>query len=337
MNDRYPQDSGVEALEGEAAHWCNTQDNPGPRAPNGVAITDEMLKGREMWRAATSDGDYSVFEQERQFVGKSIHETLNFGTPDAYGLSDGALHIFDYKFGFGQVEVFENWQLINYAALVLENLGVSDLSLSVRFVIVQPRGHHRDGPVREWHLPQAALLRGHWNQLRAAAKEATTPERVRGTVGPQCKHCPGRHSCEALQRNTLRAIDEAGSSVPLDMPLDAISTELRSVRRAIKLMEAREAGLSQHAKHLMLQGQRSEFFVLEQSQGNPRWALPSAQIIALGRTLGLDLSITEVITPSQARKLGMPADIVDSLAYRQLGEMRLVEDTGEAVRKLFRK
>lgn len=339
MNARFPKESGAESLEGDAAHWCNVQPEPpalGMRAPNDVGITADMLKGRELWhsvcnRKANYDAD------EAHVSGKSIHATSNDGTPDRVEIDAGCLTVLDYKFGFGQVDAFENWQLINYAALILESLGLNDLQWSIRFVIVQPRGYHRDGPVRTWELPQAALLRGYWNQLRAAAAEATTPERVRGTVGPQCKHCSGRHACDALLRNTLVSEDLAGSSVPLDLSPAAVGDEWRRLRRARKLMEARETGLAEQAKAMMMQGQRVPHVALEESSGHARWKLQPDQVIAIGRTLGLDLSTQEVLTPAQARQLGMPADIVASLAYVPRGELRIVEDDGAALRKLFGK
>lgn len=337
MNQRYPQGSTDESAEGDAAHWCNLQlEAPaiGTRAPNGVAVTDEMIKGRELWQhACNASAVYAA--NERTCKSARIHDALNTGTPDRFELANGCLTVLDYKFGHGQVEVFENWQLINYAALVLDTLELSDLQCSIRFVIVQPRGYHRDGPVRTWALPQAALLRGYWNQLRAAAELATDPARIKGTVGEHCKHCPGRHACEALQRNTLIAIDQAGSSVPLELSPEAIGSELRAVRLARKLMEARETGLLEQARSLMMQGQRISNLMLQESKGRERWKLPPEQIAPLGLAFGVAISKQEVLTPAQARAAGMPAEVVAALSEVPNGELRVVEDDGSTTRKLF--
>lgn len=346
MNKRFPQESIDESLEGDAAHWCNVQPVPpaiDSRAPNGVAVTQEMLQGRELWLSVTDEPGWCE-QQETYLSGKSIHDALNGGSPDKWvfgGAPPMLLTVFDYKFGFGQVEVFENWQLINYGALICEYLsraaGVSDLEIAVRFVIVQPRGYHRDGPVREWKLPQAALLRGYWNQLRHAATLATSPEHVRGTVGEHCKHCPGRHACDALQRNTLIAIDQAGSSVPLEMSPDAIGYELRTVRRALRLMEARETGLLEQARSLMMSGVRIPRLMLQESKTRERWTQPPEAIAKIGEAFGLTLAKQEVVTPAQARAAGMPAEIVAALAEAPNGALNVVEDDGSSTRKLFGK
>lgn len=344
MNQRYPQDDSEESTEGEAAHWVLVQPQVpaiGTRAPNGVTVTDEMLKGRELWLSVAGITGWAEANEQR-IAGKMIHSSLNWGSPDRWvfgGAQPMQLTVLDYKFGHGQVEAFENWQLINYAALIIEHLAtisrVSDLDISVTLTIVQPRGYHRDGPVRTWKLPQAALLRAYWNQLRAAAERATSPEHVRGTVGEHCKHCPGRHACEALQRNTLTAIDQAGSSVPLEMSPEAVSIELRAVVRALKLMQARETGLREQARSMMMQGTRIAGLMLQESKGRERWKLPPEQIAPLALGFGVAISKQEVMTPAQARAVGMPEAVVAALSEVPNGELRVVEDDGSTTRKLF--
>lgn len=333
MNQRYPQDDADESAEGTAAHWVNIQPEPpalGSRAPNGIAVTAEMLEGRALWLQATAGVLPGLDEQE-------LHDepgTYRGGTPDRYAYSAPLLVVYDYKFGHGQVEVFENYQLIEYTRLILKRHGLSDLQTMVRLVVVQPRGYHAQGPVRVWEVGQAAMLRAYWNLLDAGAAKALQPNPP-GIVGEHCRYCPGRHACDALQRNTWQRIEQAGASLPLELDARGVGYELREVRRALKLLQARETGLDAQATALLMRGERVPYFHMGSTKPRQVWKISPEQLAGLGRAFNVTLTKLEPITPTQAIAAGMPADVVAPFVDQPRGELKLIEDDGSFTRKAF--
>ena len=164
----YPQTPTPQTLEGEAAHWvaaCTIQNSAWEIpavSPTGVDITDEMIEGAQLYAGFV--GYYSDIRIEQPISISIIHPDC-WGTPDAWRFSDGVLNIYDYKFGHGFVEVYENWQMIEYAAGILHELGIDGLQdqhVTVAMHIIQPRSFHPDGQIRSWTV-KASDLRPYFN------------------------------------------------------------------------------------------------------------------------------------------------------------------------------
>ena len=338
MTQRFPDLGGDESEEGTAAHWVNIQvwrglDVPvGTRAPNGVAITEEMLDGADVWMTAI-DGAQSSDEVETT-VGRAPG-VMNWGTPDLRRLTPGVLMITDYKFGHGFVDAFKNWQLVNYAELVLGELGVplTDSTLRLDLGIVQPRNYHRSGPVRWWETTPVGI-RPYVVRLHAAAARALGPEPA-ASPGPHCKHCPGRHACAALQRSDLATVDASVHAQPDVLTPDQLGYELRALDRAAALLEARRTGLQEQALGHIRAGERVPFYAVEQTAGREAWTVEPSVIIPMAQALGVDVSKPGVITPNQARKAGLDAGVVASMSERPAGAIKLVPDDGKRARQAF--
>jgi hypothetical protein len=335
MVKRYPQGDSEDSADGDAAHWCNAQASPvvGMRAPNGVLITEAMLHGRGLWHKAAIATGVQQWNVEQRLPATPSFGAHVWGTPDLWGVNGRVLHVLDYKFGHDAVEVFENWQLIVYTALILAALDLPDLHTAVHLTIVQPRGYHREGPVRHWYLPQASDLRAYWNILRAAADAAE--QDPKGTPGTHCRHCPGRHSCQALQSATWLSVDKKGDAIPNELTPNELAYELREVRRAIKMLQARATGLEAQAESHLMAGTRVPGFAMQPNKPRERWIVPVEQVKQYGRAFGLALTKEEPITPQQARDLGAPEAIVNALSERPRGTLGLVEDDGSFTRKVF--
>jgi hypothetical protein len=354
MNQRYPElEDGPEAREGTAAHWVFTEQlyqrpvDEGMIAENGEPVTVEMLEGADMYvaevgRAYASLASVSHYKVEQRVAINDVHPN-NWGTPDTWIFGHNPttgrarLIVLDYKFGHEFVEVFENWQLVDYALGILDELGIdgaADQVLDVEFVIVQPRSYHKDGPVRRW-CTVAANLRPLANKLRGAAEAAHMPNPVARPEPSNCKHCPGRHACEALQREGYRAMDLAGMSTPLEMPLDAAGLELRMLERAIKLAQARASGLAEQIEHALRDGQQSGHYALEPGESKLIWTKPVDEVLALGTLCGVNLAKPAApITPTQAKKLMDPA-LVALYSERTHAALQLVPINMDRVRKIF--
>lgn len=353
----YPEsEASPESLEGTAAHWAvqmllqGVAISEGSQAPNGIAITDEMLQAAIVVRddiRAQLGPDWS----ERLFVEHRVEiprvHPQNWGTPDyfAWGrLGDGRLKlwIWDFKFGHEVVEAFENWQLIDYTAGCLSHAkidGLGEQNVVVDMRVIQPRAHHRDGIVRNW-MVIASDLRTYWNRLEMAADDATSTTPTCTPHPEACKNCNGRHACEGLQRAAYWAADYGQKSGAINLPPHALGLELRALKRAQALLNARVTGLESEVEATIKRRERVPFWILESSPGRLSWTQPNSAVLAYGEMLGLKLAKpTEPITPTQAKALAkaaqLPESLIDAFASRPSSAAKLTYDDGTKARLTF--
>lgn len=337
-----------EAEEGTAAHWGLAETIHGREvvlgqvAPNGIALTQEMLEGIDTFMeryhavlAQIGDAPYEVHVEET--LPWALHED-NWGTPDLWIWvpSTGTLYLFDFKFGHKPVQVFECWQLVNYVALIGNKLGWTGLSeqrIRVHMDIVQPRAYHAK-PQRAWQVV-ASDLRAHINQISNAigASLATDPQ---ATVNPECDYCPGRVACSAHQRASFRGIAIAQSVTPHDMTPAAMSREHEMLLQYEAVMVSRRKGLEEQLLHLVRSGQRVPGVTAEASTGADEWTKPVDEVAALGEMLGKNLlKPPALVTPVQARKLGLDARVVAKMVRPKSGAIKLVRHSDAELRQTF--
>lgn len=347
----FPEDQTPDAMEGVAAHWVATEPLSGRRAPqvgevapNGVVVTQEMIDGAALYQATVySKIVPSWIRAEDTLPIPAIHPD-NGGTVDTwgFGFEQWLLQVVDYKFGHGFVEVFENWQLIEYVSGIvswLEQQNVipanyEDL-ISVELTIVQPRNYHKDGPVRSWRIA-LKHLRAHFNLLRAQAELAMQPNPATRT-GEWCEHCEARHVCRTLQNATLQIADRAGDSTPFALDPVQLGNELRWLHHARELLDSRVTGLEAEALQFIRNGKRVAHYGAEHAQGREVWREGmDAAVIALGTVLGHDLAKpATAITPAQARAKGIDAAVISEYAHRPQGALKLIPVDTTATRKIF--
>lgn len=326
MNARYPGGDTEASEEGAAAHWVVSErtwgvlHKEGDRAPNGFVVTKEMLTGADLWMEAIRPLLGQPLHVEER-LSPSRYSPDNWGTPDLWAWDAGqrVLDVIDYKFGHSYVPA-ETWQLINYAGLILETLD-SDLDVTVRLHIVQPRCYdaqpHRTRTVRASHL------RVEVNRLHNAAAEAKQPE-PKARTGSHCKHCPGRHACSALQRDGFAAMDESFRTTPQDLPPAALSVEMQLIERALERLQARATGLREQCLSLARVGQLPGW-TIGRGRGTRKWAGDPEHIVTMGESLGLTLSKKVVaVTPGQAIEAGLPPEIVNAITIVTPGPEKLV-------------
>lgn len=354
MSQMYPEiEETPEAAAGTASHWLGaifiTNTTKGifdvsplsmkMTAPNNVVLDDEMIEAAEMYADDVNEvmrktGNFNP-QVEQRIAMPMIHE-LSWGTPDCwfFDRATGHLYIWDYKFGYGIVEVFENWQLINYVAGILAMLDVADEYITIHFRIVQPRAFHRDGPIREW-VVNAAGLRGYFNQLEARAHEALSANAVTRS-GPHCKHCTARHACTAALQGGVQLYEVAAQPMPVTLPADALGVQLAIVQRAIKQLEYIESGMHAQVEATIKNGTLVPGYILESSTGHLKWTKPDAEVLALGDALNFNLRKKEaVITPTQALKLGVDDSVISAYSERPNTGVKLVPDNGNKAKRMF--
>ena len=371
----FPQKDTEESRDGNAAHWLaatilDQWKDEGGRCPlihsaylgisdpDGTIITNEMLEGAEMYceeiasvlefaeLAGLTDAWQHLHVEERVFATEWIHKD-NWGTVDAwfYNSRTHTLYIWDFKFGFLDIQAFENFQLINYYAGIAQGLGINgdtDQTLEVIMQAIQPRCFTSSGPIKDWTV-RGSDLRGHMNILKSMANEARGPE-PRTISGPQCRYCPARHGCKSAQDAAMAGVDYIHRAHPDILTNDAVSFELATLTDAKKAIEYRLDAMQEEAQGRINAGQTVPGFKMKISAGKRKWAKDVELIRNVGALTGVDLiEAPKPVTPFQAEKklrdAGFDKDGIEStlssLIVRPSAGMKVVKDDGSEARRIF--
>ena len=363
MSQQFPEtETSPESAEGTATHEIGSQlireasrgesgataeNFIGETASNGVIFTEEMFDAAKMYaddvaavmRSTAVFGGLNLGIEQR-IEAKRIHD-LSFGTPDCflYAKAVNTLYLWDFKFGYAPVDVFENWQCLNYSAGLIERLeidGLVDQQTVIKIRIIQPRAFHRDGPIREWEV-LASDLRGYFNQLHAGAHEALGPNPICRT-GTQCKNCSARQNCMLAIRAGVQLFEIASAPMPVELSPAALGTQFAIVKRAREQIKCLEAGFETQIKSLIKSGKPVPGWCAEMGVGRERWARPVAEVITLGSMLGVELrKPDEAITPNQARKLGIDEAVITAYSEKPRAGLKVVPDNGNSAKQVFEK
>jgi len=342
MQQRYPETEESQASrEGTAAHWVGEQMlkdiavAPNVVAPNGVTITDEIIDSAAAYtHGILTRYHYSVLNIECKIKAPDIHPDSE-GTLDlwVFDPKENLLIVRDYKHGFGIVEAFENWQLINYAAGVIPTLHVPESRLKVRFEICQPRAFHPKGPERVWQI-KAVDLRPYFNILHNAA-HAALGDNPQLKTGEHCVYCSARHACPALQRSTKAILDFVLQAVPEEMTPEAVASEYEILKHAADLVKYRLTGIEAQAVGLIKSGRYVPGYVLEPGRGKTVWSKSLKEIYNLGTLEGIELRKEGAITPLQAIDKGMSTESVKACSETETGALKLTPVTETLAYKAF--
>jgi hypothetical protein len=343
-----PDDDGIEAMEGTAAHWAGAQmiegviPQVGDKAPNGVTLTVAILDEAELWyrdvrKVCIEWGiDPTTVDVEKRVRIAGVHPEHGWGSLDAraWALRSDYVHLFlwDFKRGHRFVDEHENWQLMDYVRGSLEERrGLDDQRVMVHMRIVQPRAYGH-APVREW-LIGAPLLRAYWNIRTNRVEEALAPNPP-FKPGEECRDCKVRHACDALHATGASIMDVTNRAQPHALPPEAIGWELKYVKHSLTLLKAIESGLDQQANHLLRKGPVPGV-ALRASEGRTNWTVPAPQVIALARMFKVDASKPpEAITPLQAIARGVPEAMVKGLSKATPGALKVTIDDGTLARRV---
>lgn len=361
MTQRYPElEPAPEAAEGEAshelaAHIINEATKGynvtmggvvGLTAPNGIIYDEEMydaalVYAQDVINIMRKTGVFggNNFGVESKIKCPEIHEQ-SYGTCDCFlfDSKNGDLYIWDYKYGYLTVEVFENWQMINYlAGIILNRLelnGYSTQHITVHIRVVQPRALHRDGPIREW-TTIASDLRPYWNILSSNAKVALSNDATT-RAGSHCTYCTARYACESALVSGTSLYEAAMTPTPIDLTPLQLGVQLSLVKRAVKQLESLESGYEELARSVFRSGTIVPGWLMEMGKGRDKWSKSDAEIISLGKLLGHDLSKpVTTITPTQARKLGIDGNVIKAYSVTTSTGLKIVPDNGNKAKRVF--
>jgi Protein of unknown function (DUF2800) len=349
MSETYPQaEDDPRAAEGTLAHAVNLAYYMAKPIPDGA--TDEMLDGAELWQetisAMLNEGGPVVFGFEEPIKIDSVHPEC-FGTPDfwCYLTDSHKIHVVDYKFGHRFVDEFENWQLLEYAVGVVDKCwrdmpGCFDndiraiLNLEIVLTVVQPRCYAKGGPVRSWTI-NGEQYGEYFKKLQKSEALSMAPDAVVRT-GAECRDCSGRHACAALHQAASHEIEMSVVNAPFDLSANVQGWELKNIKKAIAILEARESGLENEVLAKMKQGVSVAGWRTEQGTGREKWDKPIEEVLALGGMMGVDIAKPSAITPKQAIKKGLPAELVAQYSVTPIGEIKLAVDNVSVARKIFK-
>jgi|TARA_Y100000310_G_scaffold132889_2_gene131852 hypothetical protein len=232
---------------------------------------------RETHGSYAGHGNWSWVE--RRFHCPTIHE-LFYGQSDftaveseewTEGVLGDTLHVWDYKHGAGiVVDVVENWQCMYYAVGMLEELDLWFKVDRVVLHIVQPRGWHSSGPVREWSISVPDLWQWREGFLVPAMNRAMVSRDT--ASGEHCRFCPARfQACPQLSkdakemRRILAMTEKKGGTPHLTNEELGRLLEL-GVPMNIALKAARETGFVRAEKGQMIPG-----YKLVKAKSNREW------------------------------------------------------------------
>ena len=352
LQEQFPETERSEAAEeGEASHWVGESVLSavnslsavllvGQIAPNGVVVTDKMIEAADVYIEDISETTgVRDLQLETRITAPRIHE-LCWGTCDCWWFdpTTNTLHVWDYKYGWGLVEAYENWQVLCYVIGLIDMLigrGLVEQAITVDMRVVQPRPYHSDGPIRSWKV-NAVELRPYANILFNKAGEALGPDPTT-RVGEHCKNCTARHACLTSQRAAGVAMDIAGQATPHILSPEALGSELVLLKRAYDAIKNRLTGYEAQALGLLKGGMFVPGWACEEGKGNVAWGKPVGEVIALGELYGKDLRKPEAtITPGQAEKQGIPAELIAAYSTVPQRGLKLVRDNGNKAKQIFK-
>lgn len=320
--------------EGIAAHWviteaynraCDPAEFLNQRAPNGVKITQSILKSvAEFSRYISECGaPLQGFEVDCSFA--NVPARCDF-----YSWDGMTLTVADFKHGFRIVEPVGNWTLIAYA------IGLSIMSGSwpkrVVLEIHQPRVAHPDGPVRRWEITGDYLKSLHDHLV---ARLAQPDNQVR--TGDHCARCPSQTICPAMRSASYNAVDVSMTAHAENITDDLIAQELTVVQDAAKRLKARQKQLEDLAAYRLKNGAIIEGYGLERSYSNMTWK-EGLEPDFLSTMLGVECARISAITPTQAVSAGANETVVKQLSDRIETGLKLSRISAQkAAEKMFGK
>lgn len=254
------------------------------------------------------------------------------GTYDISFVREGRLYVDDLKYGWGIVEVFENWQLLGYAIGEVIRRGIAFEQIVLR--IHQPRPHHEDGATREWVLTYGELL-GYKEKIEARMDEIAAGNRTLQT-GRQCKYCGGAaEACPAFNRLFYRALEVTTEFTQDQIDEKELSRQLDHVTRAEEVLKIKKDSLRELAVSRIKGGRIIPGYSTEQNYGDRKWK-PGVSPDVVEALTGKNVVEKIMLSPAKAEKAGVPKEFVNALVEKHFIGMKLVKkDAVEIANKIF--
>lgn len=247
--------------------------------------------------------------------------------PDYWTRRDGTLYVRDLKYGHGWVEVFENYQLLSGALML-----IGGETKRVNLGIVQPRANHPDGLIRVWEF-DVEEIRPYGNFITGAMERAALAVPPVET-GNHCRYCRAFLHCDANRRAKGNALDYAGMASHSRLLPEHFGAEMDLIDRAVTMLTQRKTAMETEGLAMIKAGSVLQGWEARQSMGPMVWGCDA---VVMGPLLKVDLrKPPEAITPAQAiaRKL-LTEKQVKPLAPRAPGAPKLKRTDIAAARRII--
>lgn len=225
-----------------------------------------------------------------------------FGTADAIIADEfGRLTVIDYKYGAGlAVEVENNYQLIYYALAASKKFHHN--FVDVELMVIQPRAHHEDGPIRSWVVPIEVLLE-YEQVFRAGVVECEKPDAPL-KAGDHCRWCPAKTMCPEISSRQIRHARDVFAPVSAKGRESIHAAPLETQLHAAELLDTWIKGVREAAFLTMKKGNILPGWKLVAKQARRKWADEDAAARELYAKLGPKvLETPRLKSPVQVEKV----------------------------------
>lgn len=325
MSASLPPDTDLEARdEGNAAHDLSKmllEGRPvrvGDKAYNGYVITDVMMDHMQEYISRLDCGEMEINTSwaSHNFDIRARADHVKY-IPDHSDTGNGEppyswLIVDDLKYGWRLVEPEGNWTLIAHAIGYCIKHGVTPEKITLR--IHQPRPYHPLGPVREWSMGYSDLLMYH-AQIVTRLSNPTTDLRTDLDI---CAKCPALPTCPAARQASMNAVDVAALAYDDNLPNHVLEYDLEMLRIAEGTISNRKTALEELITYrIKAGGQVFEHYGLKPRYANTKWRKGfSGKFLSM--VTGRDLTADATVTPAEAKRRGVPDDVIASLTERPM-------------------
>lgn len=257
-----------------------------------------------------------------------------------YDEANRTLYVEDLKYGYGIVNVKENWQLLAYAIGEMARLHREGKVIPEFYVfrIHQPRAWTQEGTTRTWSINHTELMKYH------GKIEARFSEIAQGCgslqTGAGCKYCKASTVCPAFNQAYHNGLDVILNDWTQDNMSEAdIAKQLDLANRAVELAKIRIKSLTQLGVMRIKEGKVIPGKKLEDSYGHRKWkhiVTPES----FKHLTGVDITKQTLLSPSDAEKIGGPKvkKFMEMLTERPFNGVNLVDgDAAADAEKVFGK
>lgn len=229
-----------------------------------------------------------------------------FGTVDAAIINEFEwLRIYDFKYGSGVVvDPKDNTQLLYYALGLAHQYDYNFRGAIL--TIVQPRGVHQDGSVREWRIETEDLRA--WAKKFKKGVEACEAPKAKLVTGDWCRWCPAKAICPAISSKSLKEAqadfsNDDPEAVMLPLP-QAISVDrLGKTLSAIEKIELWIDAVKTTAFSIAQKGHKIPGWKLVPRRSTRKWTDEAKAKTDFMKLLGNEvLTIPDLLSPAQVEK-----------------------------------
>ena len=172
-----------------------------------------------------------------------------FGTSDCIFIIGDTLHVYDYKHGYGVVEIENNYQAVFYALGALDTFQLWGKIKNIRTGIIQPRADHVDGNIRtkDYTIDEMHQWLNHFKEIVNSASNPDAPL----NAGEHCTYCLASGDCRPRIERTMKlAFGEKPFDKLNEDEIVIMLKEIGAIKRNLSKIEMRALELARNGKKI---------------------------------------------------------------------------------------